>query len=259
MSQTALLPATTGRVSLAELTEALLETVKQQEAPAQLGPLLWGLKARKLTLQDFCHAVRVTLGQGVLMSAIGKVAQKKASQRMRSLWRRALAFAIMSTAWLELHVLVLGKREDVEVHLLPSKDIFAHEVHLPRSDSDSIPTASGGSMLDCAEVIVRPRLGIVRPRHFSDALTPPRSKRRSFEVTFEVTFEAPKLQLKPCPNFRATSRCLGKVNVMQKSDTTAAMRPASGNEGMEALASAALAASMVVDHKVDDALSDEDV
>ena len=60
MSQTALLPATTGRVSLAELTEALLETVKQQKTPAQLGPLLWGLKARKLTLQDFCHAVRVT-------------------------------------------------------------------------------------------------------------------------------------------------------------------------------------------------------
>lgn len=216
MSQTALLPATTGRVSLAELTEALLETVKQQKTPAQLGPLLWGLKARKLTLQDFCHAVRVTLGQGVLMSAIGKVAQKKASQRMRSLWRRALAFAIMSTAWLELHVLVLGKREDVEVHLLPSKDIFAHEVHLPRSDSDSIPTASGGSMLDCAEVILRPRLGLVRPRHFSDALTLPRSKRRSFEVTFEVTIEAQKLQPKPCPNFRATSRCLAKVNVMQK-------------------------------------------
>jgi hypothetical protein len=32
-----------------------------------------------------------------------------------------------------------------------------------------------------------------------------------------------------------------------------------GNEGMEAVASAALAASMVVDHEVDDALSDEDV
>ncbi len=220
---------TSDRVSLTELSEALQETITQAApAPTEreaLGPLLWGLKARQLNLQDFCRAVRVTLGQGVLMSAIGKVAQKKASQRMRSLWWRGLAFARMSAAWLELHAMVQRKLAAAEAHLPPSKRAFAREIRLRRSDSDSLRE-------DSADLSAAGATGLVRPRRsFSGALTPPRSKR--------LSFEAPK----PPPSIKATTRSLEHIKVTELGHIQTGV--ANGNDGMDVLALAASKASII--------------
>lgn len=92
--------------SFAELSEALAETVSTP--PQHLGQLLGALQKGKIDLPKFCRAVRVSLGEGVLMKAVQRVANKKELQTARGRWKKALAYARSATALLALHQRHLG-------------------------------------------------------------------------------------------------------------------------------------------------------
>lgn len=137
--------ATTQRnsaVSLTELSEALSETVSDPP-PAQLGPLLWGIKEQHLDLRSFCLAVRVMIGPGVLQSAIERVGAKKASTRSRELWQRALWFARMGAVFLALHEQCKASASSAVLSTLtPDIRTAASEYPLPPSKRMSLREAS---------------------------------------------------------------------------------------------------------------------
>ena len=83
--------------SFAELSEALQETVVSP--PPHLAQLLAALKRNKIDLPTFCRAVRASLGQGVLLKAVQRVADKKEA---RSNWDKARTYAHSATALLDL-------------------------------------------------------------------------------------------------------------------------------------------------------------
>jgi len=183
----------TSTVSLTELSEALNDTVSElaNPPPPQLAPLLWGLKEKQLDLQNFCRAVRITLGAGVLSRMVERVGMKKASKRFRELWQRALGFARIGAVFIALHARCKAPASPVmrlisppgirslvsDQRLPPSKRMSLREVRLRRSDVADLAENSGSSLAENSGMMNNKRgRGLA-----SDALAlPPQTKRTSF-------------------------------------------------------------------------------
>lgn len=119
-----------GFVTLSELSTALNETVHEtscNQEPKHLQTLLGGLSSNKLDLTNFCRAVRVTLGAGVMMAAVERA--KNAKRSPRALWRRGLNYALSAAAMLSLHrrVRVRAARAAAEARLPPIKRLSLRE------------------------------------------------------------------------------------------------------------------------------------
>ncbi len=176
------LPSSQHGVSADELRVALLATVPEPQ-PAPLGQLLRALQEGQLTLQTFCRALRCTLGPKVLMAAVARVAQNKAS-RTHTLWHRGLAFARLGVVWLGLHA---SMKRKAEACLPPIKRRFVRQLVTSVLASDHATTESHHTARrpdDSSSPLVF-SVGITRHRRTwsGDALTPPRTKRGAFDIS----------------------------------------------------------------------------